>query len=402
MMLPRVLHLVETLQIGGTETQAVQTALHQHSTGQQVVVGCLRAEGPLLEVLQLTCIPVIEFSKQKKLLSIHCVWQLLRLAVFLRRERFKVLHCHDLMSNLLGVPAARLAGTPIVISSRRYLDLEWWRGSWRNRMVGWIYKLSTYVIVNSKSIRDLLIQRDGVRREKIQVIYNGIDLDRFGESVSHHDATLSAIRKHSVLVAVAANMYSPVKGHATLIAAAKRVCDDFPQVRFVLIGDGVERPRLEELVKRAELQEHFLFLGSRKNVPELLASCNLFVLPSESEGLPNVVLEAMAAGLPVIATAVGGVPELIQDGVTGLLVPSREPKELSASILRLLRDEELCGRLGRAGRERVVRDFTFDRLINVLKRLYTELPQSRPVRKQRWTPLQPLVTGSTLVDHINE
>ena len=110
----------------------------------------------------------------------------------------------------------------------------------------------------------------------------------------------------------------------------------------------------------------------------------------------------MAAGLPVIATAVGGVPELIQDGVTGLLVPPREPKELSASILRLLRDEELCGRLGRAGRERVVRDFTFDRLINVLKRLYTKLPQSRLVRKQRWTAIQPLVTGSTLVDHINE
>ena len=401
-MLPRVLHLVETLQIGGTETQAVQTAVHQRSMGQEIVVGCLRAEGALLKELQRAGIPVIEFRKQKKLLSIRCLWQLLRLAAFLRREQFQVLHCHDLMSNLLGVPAARLARTTVIISSRRYFDLEWWSGSWRNWIVGWIYRLSTHVIVNSKSIRDLIIHRDHVRHEKIRVVYNGIDTNRFGELVSHQEATLSAIRKHSLLVAVVANMYSTVKGHGTLIAAAKQVCKIFPQVRFVLIGDGVERPKLEEQVKIAALQEYFLFLGSRKNVPELLASCNLFVLPSESEGLPNVVLEAMAAGLPVIATAVGGVPELIQDGVNGLLVPPREPKALSEAISRLLSDEGLRRRLGRAGRERAVREFSFYRLINVLTKLYTEVPCSFPVRKPRWTSLQPLASGSTVVDQVNE
>lgn len=396
-MSSHVFHLVETLQIGGTETQAVHTALHQHLMGQQVTVGCLRAEGPLLDTLQSAGIPIVEFRKSKKLLSIQGAWQLLRLAQFLREKQFQVLHAHDLMSNLLGVPAARFAGTPIIISSRRYLDLEWWCGSLRNKIAAWIYKLSTHVIVNSKSIRDLLVDRDRVRREKIKVIYNGIDTDRFSEAISNQNANLSSIRRDSVLVAVVANMYSPLKGHSCLIAAAKDLCRDFPQVRFVLIGDGVERLKLEQSVEEMALQKQVLFLGSREDVPELLASCDLFVLPSESEGLPNAVLEAMAAGLPVIATSVGGVPEVIEHEVTGLLVPAGEPAALSKAILRLLRDEGLRHRLGRAGRERVARDFSFDRVITVLKSLYSEFPKCR-TQNQRLLHLQTLASGSTSID----
>jgi len=401
-MLRRVFHLVETLHIGGTETQAVQTALRQHAIGQQITVGCLCAEGPLLNTLQRTHIPIVEFRKPKKLLSIQGIWQLLRMAVFLRRERFEVLHAHDLMSNLIGVTAARLAGIPMIISSRRYLDLEWWNGTWRNRILGWIYELSTHVIVNSKSICDLLVTRDGVPEQKIHVIHNAIDTCCFSEAFPVQDATLSSVSRDSTLVAVVANMYSPVKGHATLIAAARHVCHHAPQALFLLIGDGTERPKLERQVKEAGLQKHFLFLGSREDVPQLLASCDLFVLPSASEGLPNALLEAMAAGLPAIATSVGGVPEVIEHEVTGLLVPPSEPVALSKAILSLLNDEELRHRLARAGRERVVRHFNFDRLMDVLKTLYAELSDSALVRKPRRASLQPLAAGTAFVDQGNE
>ena len=397
----RVFHFVETLQIGGTETQAVQTALRQHAKGEQVTVGCLRAEGPLLDSLHRAGIPIVEFRKPKKLLSIQGIWQVLRMATFLRRERFHILHAHDLMSNLAGVIAARLAGIPIIISSRRYLDLEWWCGAWRNRIATWIYNQSTRVVVNSKSIRDLLVRREGVPEQKIHVIHNAIDADCFNEAIAVQGA-LSFASEDSKLVAVVANMYSPVKGHATLVAAAKHVCLHAPHVLFLLIGDGTERPKIEQQVKDAGLQKHFLFLGSRGDIPQLLAACDLFVLPSESEGMPNALLEAMASGLPAIATAVGGVPEVIEHNVTGLMVPPCDPAALSKAILALLNNEDLRHRLARAGRERVVRHFSFDRLMSVLNTLYAELSEAHLVRKSRPAPLQTLAAGTVFVDQVNE
>ena len=397
----RIFHLVETLQIGGTETQAFQTALRQHAKGEQVTVGCLRAEGPLLDSLHRAGIPIVEFRKPKKLLSIQGIWQVLRLAIFLRREGFHILHAHDLMSNLAGVIAARLAGIPIIISSRRYLDLEWWSGAWRNRIASWIYNQSTRIIVNSKSICDLLVRREGVPEQKIHVIHNAIDADRFSEANAVQDAP-SFASEDSKLVAVVANMYSPVKGHATLVAAAKHVYLHAPHVLFVLIGDGTERPKIEQQVKEAGLEKNFLFLGSREDIPQLLAACDLFVLPSESEGMPNALLEAMAAGLPAIATSVGGVPEVIEHNVTGLLVSPCEPAALSKAILSLLNNEDLRHRLARAGRERVVRHFSFDRLMSVLNTLYAELSEARLVRKSRPAPLQTLAAGTVFVDQVNE
>src|SRR5689334_275733 len=188
----RVLHLVDTLNVGGTETQMVQTALRLRSTSHHVTVGCLRAKGPLLEVLQQANIPVVEFPKKKTLLSANGAYQLMRLALFLRRGQFHVIHAHDLWANLLAVPAGRLARTPVIISSRRYLaDLDWYT-SWRSKTVSTIYRLSTHVIVNSASVRRLLVERDKLPPGKIHVIYNGVDVDRFAGARGDREALLGS------------------------------------------------------------------------------------------------------------------------------------------------------------------------------------------------------------------
>src|SRR6267142_1093916 len=176
----RVLYLIDTLNVGGTETQVVQVALRLHSRSHPVVVGCLRAEGPLRDVLKREGVPVFEFRKGKTLLSLNGVYQVLRLAIFLRRQQFHTVHAHDLWSNLLGVPAAWLARTPVIISSRRYLaDLEWYR-PWKDKVLSVIYRRSTFVVVNSQAVKTLLMNRyRGLRAEKIQVIYNGVDVDHF-------------------------------------------------------------------------------------------------------------------------------------------------------------------------------------------------------------------------------
>jgi L-malate glycosyltransferase len=367
----RVLFLVDTLNVGGTETQVTHVALRLRARSHDVVVGCLRAEGPLLEVLRRGNVAVVEFRKGKTLVSLNGVWQLFRLALFLRRGRFHAVHAHDLWSNLLGIPAAWLARTPIMISSRRYFaDLDWYTPR-RNAMVRMIYRISTHVIVNSSSVRDLLVQRDGLRPEKIRVLHNAVDVERFASAQRDKEQLFSGVGPHSRLIAVVANMYSRVKGHSSLFDAARIVCRDVPETIFVLIGDGKERPNLEQQVRQAGLEKKILFLGSRRDIPELLACCDLFVLPSEAEALPNALLEAMAAGLPVVSTCVGGVPEIISNAVNGLLVPPNDPHALAEAILRILQNPDFAKQLSQAGQEMVRTRFGFDRLVADLEQLYT-------------------------------
>ena len=367
----RVLYLVDTLNVGGTETQVAHVALRLRSRAHDVVVGCLHAEGSLLEVLKRGNVPIVEFRKGKTLLSLNGLYQLFRLAHFLRRGRFHAVHSHDLWSNLLGIPAAWLARIPIIISSRRYLaDLEWYT-PWRSVVMRVIYRLSTRVTVNSRSVRDLLARRDSLSPEKIQVLNNAVDVDRFATAQGDREHLFPGTGSHSKLIAVVANMYSRVKGHTYLISAASTVCRDIPEAIFVLIGDGKERPNLEQQVRQAGLEKNFLFLGSRGDVPELLACCDLFVLPSEAEALPNALLEAMAAGLPVVGTRVGGIPEIIRNGVDGLIVPAKDPHALAEAILRILQNPRFAKQLSQAGQEMVRAHFGFDRLLAELEQLYT-------------------------------
>jgi len=372
----RLLHLVDTLNIGGTENQMVQTAVRLHRLGYHVTVGCLRAEGPLLSVLQNAGIPVIEFRKKKTLMSPSGLVQLFRLVFFLRQGKFQVLHAHDLWSNLLGVPAAWLARTPVIISSRRYLaDLDWYR-PWKDKILSVIYQLSTFIVVNSHAVKTLLVNRyRGLRAEKIHVIYNGVDVDHFAAAKPARERLFPGMASDRRLIAVLANMYSSTKGHSHLISAARGLCLSIPEVMFLMIGDGSERPRLQEQVRGLGLEKHFLFLGRRKDIAELLACCQLAALPSETESLPNAVLEVMSAGLAVVATSTGGTLEIIDGGVDGLLVPPQNPQTLAAALLQLLLEPQMARRLARAGQEKMRSHFSFDRLIVELEQLY-ELPDS--------------------------
>lgn len=369
-----VLYLVDTLNVGGTETQMTSTALRLHRAGHRVTVGCLRAEGPLLEILRKAGIPVVEFPKSKTMLSPNGMLQLLRIVFFLLRHGVQVVHAHDLWANLYGVPAAWLTGTPIIISSRRYLaDLGWYT-PWRNKIMRVIYRVSTHVVVNSAAVRKLLVERDGLPPQKVRVIHNAVDVEQFVGARRDKKSLSPGIDENSKLIAVIANMYSPVKGHNHLIAAARTVCSIEPEATFLLIGDGPERLKLELQVAAVGLSKNVLFLGRRKDIPELLACCNLSVLPSEAEGLPNALLEAMAAGLPVVATRVGGTPEVIEDGVNGLLVAAQAPNALAGAILQILQDSKLATRLAQAGQKRMRAHFSFDRLMAELEQLYAPAP----------------------------
>ncbi|HMK20854.1 MAG TPA: glycosyltransferase [Terriglobales bacterium] len=370
----RVFHLLDSLQVGGTETQAVELVLRMATSRYAITLGCLNAQGPLLKRLNGSPVEVREFHPRGGLDSPGGVYQIARLTAFLRREKFDVVHTHDLWSNIMGVPAAKMAGIPAIISSRRDLaHLDWYQGkkrAWLRR----IQNLSDVVLANATPIRDALIDEDGFAPEKLRVIHNGVDTQRFQQGQRDRERLFPGLES-STLVVLVGNMHSDVKGHPWLIAAAPAVLGEFPETRFVFAGDGAMRSQLERQAAELGLERHFLFLGRRNDVPDVLASCDIAVLPSRAEGLPNAVLEYMAAGLPTVASRVGGNAELVQDGRTGLLVPAEDSNAIAAALLRLMRDPELSRRMAANGRRMAEENYGFDRLVREVDELYTELLQ---------------------------
>lgn len=368
----KVFYLLDSLNVGGTETQAVELALRMPPSEYEITLGCLTAKGPLLERLQGSAVRVEEFHPKGGLDSPAGFYEMLRLARRLRRERFDVMHAHDLWSNLMGVPAARLARVPAVISSQRDLShFDWYRGL-KRKALRKIQAMSSVLLANATPIRDALVAEDGFPAARLRVIHNGVDTSRLQRGRRDRGRLFPGVGNGKLVVLVG-NMHSDVKGHPWLIEAAPAVLEEFPDTRFILAGDGEARKVFEQQVREHGLGESFMFLGGRSDIPDILASCDIGVLPSRAEGLSNAVLEYMAAGLPTIASRVGGNPELVRDGITGLLVPPQDSQALEVALLQLLRDEELACRMAAAGHRVATEDFSFERLVREVDALYTEL-----------------------------
>src|SRR5579859_1733433 len=375
--LRKIFFLLDSLNVGGTEVQAVELAIRlSRRRSYEVTLGCLRARGPLLERLTGSSVRIREFYPKGGFDSVHGVYQMFRLAMFLRRGGFKIVHSHDLYANLLGIPAAVIARVPVIISSQRdlsHLDL------YRTKRRVWIRRmqnLSTAVLANSNAVRESVLADNRFPAGKIRVIYNGVDTGKFRQG-SRDRSWLAPDGADERWIVLVGNMHSDVKGHPWLIAAAAAVVRQFPQTRFVLAGDGACRREFEQLVAQLGIQRHFLFLGRTDDVPRVLSCSDIAVLPSKAEGLPNAVLEYLAAALPTVASRVGGNAEIIQDGKNGLLVPPEDSTALASALLRLLRDPEFAATLGKNGREYVAGEFSFQRLIEKTDQLYTELLRSR-------------------------
>ena len=371
----RVFFVLDSLNIGGSETQAVELARRLDPAQYNVTLACLRARGPLADRLKGSAVQLLEFHPKGGMNSPGGIYQLLRMAAFLRRGQFDIVHAHDLWANLLGVPAAWLARVPVILSSQRDLShLEFYQTrnkKWLRR----VQKLSHAVVANAASIREGLITEEGFAPAKVRVICNGVDLDRFAAAPRDRSRLFPGV--NGKLVVLVGNMHTEVKGHPTLIAAAAEVVREFPDTRFLLVGDGAARKDFEGQVAALGLQANVIFLGRRSDVPEILACCDVAVLPSMAEGLPNAVLEYLAAGLPTIASNVGGNAEVIQNDASGLLVPPGDAGALAQALLKVLRDPELARRLASAGQEHVRRNFSFERMIEQVDQLYTELLERR-------------------------
>jgi glycosyltransferase involved in cell wall biosynthesis len=359
--------MLNSFDIGGTERQTVELVRRLDPNRFRVHLACIIRRGPLLADVPAS-VPVESFPL-KGFRSPAAALQLVRFAAWCRRIGARLVHTCDLYANTFGLHGARLAGVPARIGSRR----EILTGKTRLQLAGQraAYRLAHAVVANSAAAAAQLV-REGVPSRKVRVIPNGVDTARFAAT-----APPRPIRR----VVMVANLRSE-KGHDVLIDAAPQILAAHPDAEFVLAGDG---PQRESLAARAEsrgVAGRVRFLGQCRDIPEVLAGADLFVLPSRSEALPNAVIEAMAAGLPVVASAVGGIPELVTQDATGVLVPAGDAGRLADAVIDLMEHPEHAFRMGRAARDFVTREFGFLRLVSRVEDLYLdaiEHPAGAPI-----------------------
>jgi glycosyltransferase involved in cell wall biosynthesis len=265
-----------------------------------------------------------------------------------------------------GLMAAKLCRVPsIVATSHLYSTISGVRFPWLKQRVQ-AATIDRYIAV-SNEIRARLCRDLYVSESKVRVVHNGIRLAQFNRPVDTALRAMLTQDRDRPIVFTPSRLYTR-KGHMHLLEAAALV----PDALFILAGDGPERAALERHAKLLGVEARVRFLGQRQDIPQLLASCDLFVLPSLYEGLPLSVLEAMAAGKPVVATAIGGTDEAVIHGETGLLVPPENSAALATAIRTLLSDTKLAARLAQAGKARVMERFSSDTMVRGVSRVYEE------------------------------
>ena len=349
---PGVLLVGDTLNLGGTEGQFAEVACGLDRSRWDLHVCCVRAEGPLRARLEAAGLEPWSVGP-RSFRSPTLAGAILRLARYLRRHAVRLVHCFDFYSNILGVSAARLAGTPVVIASQR--DMGNLRSRGQQTIHSLTLGLATHVLVNSDAIAAGLTRTRAARRGRLAVIHNGVDLARFAPVVNGSSGRAPAT------VATLANL-RPEKGLLQLVEAAAEVARKAPRVRFVIWGDGPLRGDLEALIRARGLTGIVEMPGPTRQPESALKGCDVFVLPSLSEASSNVVLEAMGTGLPVVATRVGGLPGLVEEESTGLLVPPDDVPALAQAIVRLLETPGLAARMGARGRVRALAEFSLERM----------------------------------------
>ncbi|MBI5114885.1 glycosyltransferase [Candidatus Poribacteria bacterium] len=378
----KVLHVFGGGVRSGVESYVLAIATGLKGQGIEHVLAPLR-DGPFISEAEGLGLRVRKVNKKFKgdPLTIY------RLRKIIKDEQASIVHTNAENGNLYGRLAAAMAKTPRVVSTIHTFYDETLRDRYRSEWVrNLIYRqdlltsrtCDALITVNA-AIKERLVMH-GVAKEKIVVIPNGIGPSRY-EHYEKEVTQVSALRARlgiagdEMVVGTVARL-SPVKNVAALVLAGKSVTDRLPKARFVIVGDGPQRQRLEKLASSLGVTSRLIFAGWQEDINQFLSIMDVFVITSLIEGSSFAILDAMALGKPVIATNVGGNPELVVDGETGRLVPFNDIDALTSSIVETLTNKDRAARMGRAGRERVQTHFRLDQMLEKTETLYRMVMKS--------------------------
>jgi len=388
----KVLHVITDTNIGGAGRYLLYLLPQPAFRDVDIAVAC--PDGELSVRLEAAGIRRLNISGRDISFSPRLTREL---AALVKAEKPDIVHTHGSLS---GRIAARMRKIPVVYTKHGQVRTPDRRGiasSQAGPFTRLVNRVATRVLADrviavSDRVRKEL-EDSGIQPSMITVIPNGIDLSPYRQKAKRTSkakaADADAQGKRSFLIGTVARL-SPEKGIDTLLDAAKIVVTSYPSARFVIAGTGPLERELAQKVRDLRLENCVRMVGFVDNVPGLFSGLDLYVLPSDTEGIPLALLEAMAAGLPVVATRVGGVPEVVVDGVTGFLVPPRQPKALAQAIVRLLVDPDLAKSMGASGRERAESMFdarvTAERTVQVYRDVLASKTKTKPRRRipLRW------------------
>jgi len=365
----KVLQILACHRLGGTETFTID------------LVGKLRELGIDAYLANLWVPSELDTIASQKLkqyyfgipslgywLGPRCLWKTFLL---LRRQKFDIVHAYGLRVSLavrlmrLLAPIGRLCiGIRGPEEQRNAIE------SFFDRITeGLVDK----VVCNSHSVANMRMWREETNVNKIEVIPNAIDIHRFDPAGYRHISRKSVGITHNGFLLACVGNFRPEKDHRNLIEAVDKIHTRIKDVKILLVGQDPMQEEIQRLVTGKKLEEFFCFTGPRQDIPELLSVCDGFVLPSRNEGMPRALMEAMAMGLPVIATDAGGILEVIENNISGLIVPKQNPDALAQGLLKIISDSQLRNRLGKAARKRIVEHFSFEVIIKRYVELYNSL-----------------------------
>ncbi len=383
-MKPNVLFIIDSFEQGGSERQALQLLTQLHNDGQcRLHLACLQGHGSLRTEAERLGLGEINEYPLNSFYDLNFFKQLRRYVRYLKENQIDVVHTHCFYTNVFGMAGAFLAGTPVRLTSKG--ETNGFRTPMQKRAERMSFLMADRVIANCLVVRDLLIS-EGVNPKRIIQHYNGLDLERMKV---RDDLTREQARARFGLpetgkrfVTIVANLRNPVKDHPMFLRAAALVHAEVPDAAFVLAGEGEFISTLRELAGDLGIADDVHFIGRCDDVPILLFGSHVGALSSKAEGFANAILEYMAAGLPVVATDVGGVREAIIDGETGYVVPSGDAEQMAARIIQVLRDDELAKSMGIRNKASVGEKFSSERHLQNTLELYDELLSRRDAKTE--------------------
>ncbi len=359
---PHVVHVIDELPPDGAE-RLLADVLRHRSAAYRFSVVCLVRGGELEREIEAMGVPVTVLGRRTTY-SPALLWRLVR---WLRRERADVVHTHLFTADAYGRVAARLAGVRGVFSTVHSTNV--WKDAFHRRIDWLLAWLSTKVIAVSAEVAQVLAERDGIPKSRIAVVENGIDLQRLAGATGEGVRAEFGIPQQVPLIGLVGRLH-PAKGHADLIAALARLAAQGIDTHCLLVGSGELRDEIAAEVARHGLEGCVTFTGQRADVPRLLAALDVLAMPSRWEGLPMTLLEAMAMGKAIVATRVGGIPNVVTDGCDGLLAPAGDAAALAAALQRVVSDAALRRALGEQARETLLVRYDIGRTARAYESLY--------------------------------
>ncbi len=360
-----MLQLVNGFAIGGGEMKVLELVKRLDKSRYNITVCSVGQGGPLEAEFRKT-VERVEIYDKKFSFDFSLI---AKVAILMKEQEIEILQTTLFYADIIGAYAAYLAKVPVVVSWEPVTGPFTFRHYLSYKLA--IQKIDRVVAV-SEAIRQQVIHERKLPPEKVMTIHYGVDLKKFATTDQTMTKTDIGVSDDHLILGTVARFDYP-KGHKYLIDAAPAIVQKYPNARFVLVGDGPLRQEIEQQILKLGLSDHFVMLGFRRDIQQLLGIFDLFILPSLSEGLPNAVLEAMACSKPVVATAVNGVVEVVEDGKTGFLVPPANSDRMAAAVLKILKSTENMKNMGKYGRERVVRHFSIEQQIRKFEELYYSL-----------------------------